>query len=66
MDLKTRVRKFLECSEINKTKFCKNVNISITTLNLWLKGERDLSTKIEERMVTFMAEFTKNLVDISA
>ena len=47
MTLQNRVKRFLEITEINKTKFCKNVGISITTLSMWLRGERDVNASTE-------------------
>lgn len=65
MTLQNRVKRFLEITEINKTKFCKNVGISITTLCMWLRDERDVNIATENRIVTYMTDFTKKLVEIS-
>lgn len=66
MPLQSRVRKFLEITEIPKTVFCKNVGISGTTLSLWLRNERDINTSTENRIIDYMTKFVKQLVEISA
>lgn len=63
--LKNKVRKFLEYSEMNKTKFCKRTDISATTLNSWLRGERDISVRAENRIIDFMQNYTKALVELA-
>lgn len=66
MTLKDRVKMFLDITQINKTKFCKNVDISPSTLSYWLSGERNISVTIANRITDYMTEFTKKLIEISA
>lgn len=66
MTLQNRVKRFLEITEINKTKFCKNTGISITTLSMWLRGERDVNASTEYRIISYMQNFVKQLIEISA
>lgn len=63
--LKNKVRKFLEYSEMNKTIFCKRTDISATTLNSWLRGERDISVRAENRIAEFMALYVSRLVELA-
>ena len=65
MTLQNRVKRFLEITEINKTKFCRNVGISITTLSMWLRGERDVNANTENRIISYMQNFTKQLIEIA-
>lgn len=66
MILRNKVKRFLEITEINKTKFCKNVGISITTLSMWLHGERDVNSATERRIIDYMTNFTKQLIEIAS
>ncbi len=63
--MRTKVKKFLEISQMNKSVFCKKVDISITTLYTWLKGEREISENAEDRIRTFMAEYVSRLVELA-
>ena len=65
MLLRDKVKKFLEITEINKTVFCKRADISSTSLKSWLKGERELSIKSENRLINYMTDYTKKLIEIS-
>lgn len=65
MLLRDKVKRFLEITEINKTVFCKRADISSTSLNSWLKGERELSIKSENRLINYMTDYTKKLIEIS-
>lgn len=66
MTLQNRVKKFLEITEIPKTVFCKNVGFSITTLSLWLRGERDLNSLTENRIIDYMTNYVKKLVELAS
>lgn len=63
--LKEKVRKFLEYSEINKTIFCRKIDMSQTTLNAWLRGEREISVKLENRIINFMTDYIKRLMELA-
>ncbi len=63
--MRNKVKKFLEISQMNKSVFCKKVDISITTLYTWLKGERDISENAENRIRSFMAEYVLKLVELA-
>lgn len=63
--LQNKVRRFLECSQMNKTDFCRGVPISVSSLNEWLRSEREISLKAENRISDFMASYVKQLIEIS-
>ena len=59
------VREFLEVSQLSKTNFCRGVGISATMLNCWLRGERNISMNLENRIREYMQNYVKRLVEIS-
>lgn len=63
--LKEKTQKFLSTSQINKTDFVKYVGMSITTLNAWLRNERNISNSLENRIADFMSDYVKKLIEIS-
>ena len=65
MTLKNRVQKFLELSEIPKSKFCKNIGISESSLYFWLKGQRDFNVKTEDRIADYLQNYVKKLIEIA-
>lgn len=60
-----KTQDFLSASKINKTDFVKYVGMSVTTLNAWLKNEREISSSLENRIADFMTEYVKKLIEIS-
>lgn len=65
MTLKSKVQKFLEISEIPKSKFCKNIGISESSLYFWLKDQRDFTAKTEERIADYLQNYVKRLIEIA-
>lgn len=65
MTLKNRVQRFLELSEIPKSKFCKNIGISESSLYFWLKGQRDFNIKTEDRIADYLQNYVKRLIEIA-
>lgn len=65
MTLKNRVQRFLELSEIPKSKFCKNIGISESSLYFWLKGQRDFNVKTEDRIADYLQNYVKRLIEIA-
>ena len=65
MTLKNRVQRFLELSEIPKSKFCKNIGISESSLYFWLKGQRDFNVKTEDRIADYLQNYIKRLIEIA-
>lgn len=63
--LKDKTQRFLSTSQINKTDFVKYVGMSITTLNAWLRNEREISVGLENRIADFMTDYVKRLIEIS-
>lgn len=63
--LKDKTQRFLSTSQINKTDFVKYVGMSITTLNAWLRNEREISISLENRIADFMTDYVKKLIEIS-
>lgn len=63
--LKDKTQRFLSTSQINKTDFVKYVGMSITTLNAWLRNEREISVSLENRIADFMTDYVKRLIEIS-
>lgn len=66
MTLQNYVKKFLEITQMPKSAFCKNVDISNTTLFLWLRNERDLNISTENRIIDFMQNYVKKLVELAS
>lgn len=64
--LKDKVQRFLDASEMSKVKFCRNVDISESSLYFFLSGQRDFSDLTEQRIIAFMQNYVKKLVEISA
>lgn len=64
--LKDRVQQFLDVSEMSKVRFCRNTGISETSLYCFLTGQRDFSDLTEQRIIDFMQDYVKRLVEISA
>lgn len=64
--LKDRVQEFLDVSEMSKVRFCRNTGISETSLYCFLTGQRDFSDLTEQRIIDFMQDYVKRLVEISA
>lgn len=60
-----KTQDFLSAAKINKTDFVKYVGMSVTTLNAWLKNEREISSNLENRIADFMTEYVKKLIEIS-
>lgn len=65
MTLREKVKQFISISQMPTTKFCKNVEVSQTMLYYWLNKEREISTAAENRIIDFMTDYTKRLVDLS-
>ena len=63
--LKDKTQRFLSTSQINKTDFVKYVGMSITTLNAWLRNEREISISLENRIADYMTDYVKKLIEIS-
>ena len=63
-NLKEKVREFLKLSKLNKTVLCRGADISTTTLNCWLNGERELSSPTENRIAQFIVDYTMKLVEL--
>lgn len=55
--LKQRVQAYLEDSAIPKTVFCKRLNISTVHLYGWLKGEREISDELSERIGIYLDKY---------
>lgn len=64
--LKDRVQEFLDVSEMSKVRFCRNTGISETSLYCFLTGQRNFSDLTEQRIIDFMQDYVKRLVEISA
>ena len=60
-----KTQDFLSAAKINKTDFVKYAGMSVTTLNAWLKNEREISSNLENRIADFMTEYVKKLIEIS-
>ncbi|MBQ3161826.1 MAG: hypothetical protein IJC04_06835 [Oscillospiraceae bacterium] len=63
-NLKEKVKEFLKLSKLNKTVLCKGAEISATSLNSWLRGDRELSTHTEDRIAQFIVDYTMKLVNL--
>jgi DNA-binding transcriptional regulator YiaG len=63
--LKDKTKQFLSASRLNKTDFAKYVGMSVTTLNSWLRNEREISTNLENQISYFMTNYVKQLIEIS-
>lgn len=59
------VREFLKVSQLSKTNFCRGVGISATMLNCWLRGERNISTNLENCIREYMQNYVKRLIEIA-
>ena len=57
-DLRNKLIKLKELEGISYVYVCKNINISKTTISLFIKGERNLSTTIEQRLRKFLTRYT--------
>lgn len=64
--LKDKVQRFLDVSQMSKVKFCRNVGIAESSLYFFLTGQRDFSNSTEKKIIAFMQDYVKKLVEISA
>ncbi len=60
MELKERVKAFLEDTGATITAFCKRIDISITYYYKWMNGSVVFSDKLNERITKFLDDvYTK-------
>ena len=59
MELKQRVRNFLEDCGATKVNFCRKVGMSTTYYREWQLGERDISKTIKDRITAYRDEVYK-------
>ena len=52
--LKEKVRKYIEMSGISKTLFCRRIGISTNHLYGWLKGNREISDELADRIQNYL------------
>lgn len=64
--LRDRVKLFLDTSELSKVKFCRHVGIAESSLYFFLTGQRDFSDSTKQKIIDFMQDYVKKLVEISA
>lgn len=65
MTLREKVKQFISISQMPTTKFCKNVEVSQTMLYYWLNKEREISTAAENRIIDFMTDYVKKLMELA-
>ena len=61
-ELKEEVRRFLEVTEMPKTHFARKIGITSTALDLWIKGECNLSPGYTDKMEEIINEVKKQLL----
>lgn len=61
---KRKIIKFLQVTKMPKTTFCKEVDISHTTLYLYIAGKRTLSADMIKRINHFMDDYKENVSKI--
>lgn len=59
MELRNRVRNFLEDTGAPITAFCKRINISHTYFYKWINEQLDFSSNIKERIIKYLDEVYK-------
>lgn len=63
--LKKKTLQFLRASGISIGYLSRHVDLSITSISLWLNNKRELSEKSQNRIAQFMADYTLRLVEIA-
>lgn len=58
-DLRNKIIKLKELEGVSYTYICKNIDISNTTISLFIKGERSLSKVVEDRLLKFLDRYDK-------
>jgi hypothetical protein len=65
MTLREKVKQFISISQMPTTKFCKNVQVSQTMLYCYLNNEREISSATENRIIDFMTDYVKKLMELA-
>ncbi len=63
--LKKKTSEFMRITGMSMGYLSKQVDLSITSISLWLNGKRDLSVKSQNRIAEFMSDCTLKLVEIA-
>lgn len=59
-----RIINFLTITEMNKTVFCRRVGISSSMLQYYLKGEREISNRMREKIDYFIDGYIERIREI--
>lgn len=59
MELRNRVKNFLEDTGATIMAFCKRINISHTYFYKWIRGQLEFSDNVKERIVKYLDEVYK-------
>lgn len=65
MTLREKVKQFISISQMPTTKFYKNVEVSQTMLYCYLNNEREISSATENRIIGFMTDYVKKLMELA-
>jgi len=57
LDIKEKVKSFLNDTGATVTAFCKRIDISTTYYYKWMNGNVEFSNEIINRITTFLNEF---------
>ena len=57
MDIKEKVKSFLNDTGATVTAFCKRIDISTTYYYKWMNNSVEFSNEIVNRIITFLNEF---------
>ena len=52
-----RCNKFIGDTGLAVTRFCRNINLSVTAFNQWRKGELNLKDETLNRIENYLAKF---------
>ncbi|MBE6845446.1 MAG: helix-turn-helix transcriptional regulator [Ruminococcus sp.] len=64
MELKSKVRMFLDYSGMSQQKFAVNVGCNASSLGLWLSDKRIISKKFEKKITDFLSAYAQNIAEI--
>ena len=56
--MKERVERYLADSCIQKTIFCRKIGISTSHLYAWLKGERNISGELHNKINDYLNKYS--------